>query len=359
MVVPLINKLLDILLPGPAREMNLEVLSQESYSEAAVIEALGTMPFFSQRKVVLLRDPPFWAKLKGKKESRAESSPKAGRGTEPMSSGADSLISRVRKGLDPRRFVLVVQATTVDRRSRIYKEFVAQGAVIDLEVKAFDRRGARETFREVVKKWVFNAGKVISPQALELLFARVGQDFYSLETEINKILSGIGERDSIELSDVERLAAGSRDHELYELTNAFDAKDFKGCVLEFRHLLAQGVHPIVVFQILASHVQRLILVQDALETIKGSSFSMAVSYQSFQKTLLPSIRRCWGDPPPSVVKGLHPYQVYKMVRTAKSFDKSFLLAVLQDLVDTDLALKGGSRASDMVLESLILKMVHG
>ncbi len=358
-ITPLVNKLLDILLPSQAREMNLEVIPRESYSDGAVIEALGTMPFFGQRKVVLLRDPPFLAASKGKAGVRGKSSSGKAQGVDSAGSGEQTLLSRLKKGLDPRRFVLVIQTCTADRRSRAYKQLAALGAVTDLEVKASDRRGARDAFREVARKWVSSAGKAISPQALEFLFARVGQDFYSLETEISKLLSGIGDRDTIELADVERLVATGRDHELYELTGAIDKKDLKSCVMEFRHLLAQGVHPIAVFQIVASYIQRLILVKDALEGIKGALPPGSVSYQAFQKNLLPSMKRYWGDPPPSVLKGIHPYVVYKMFQTAGSFDKSFLFSVLQDMVETDLALKGGSRAADMVLESLILRIVHG
>ncbi len=339
---PLVQDLLNVLLPEDAQELNLEVISAESYSDEALAEALTTIPFLSNRKVVLVHDPSF---LQGSK-ARDQGKP------EGKATGAN-FITRLLKVLDNKRFVLIIQAETADRRTSSFKQLLQKGALIDLEVKTSDKRGAQDAARDFARKWVAKAGKYISPQALDLLLSKVGTGILSLQTEIDKLIICLGDRGTIEPADVENLVARHRDHELYELTEAMGAKDSRSCVSGLSYLLNQGVHPLAILQVLSLYLQRLLLILDALSCMPETG---PASYNSFQKTLLPALKRHWGEPLPSVVKGVHPYQVYKMVQVARTFKRSFLIRLLSDLVHVDLDLKGGSRAPEVVLETLVLKI---
>ncbi len=341
LVKPKVRALLEVLLPGDSSTFNLEVIPPEAYSDEALFQAVATAPFLPGRKVVLLEDPP-----------ALEGTRKAGTAGEKQKS--TRIFRETARMLSPSRCVLVVRSETADRNSPLFKMLKEKGALIDLELKGSDRRGRLEAARSFARKRLSEAGKALAPGALDLLVGRAGTDLVALEAELDKLVAAAGDRRTIGPGDVEELVARHRDRELYELTEAINAGDPRASVSRLRSLLGQGYHPLAILQVLGLHLQRLLLVKDA--AAHAPRAGAAAAYGVFRDVLLPALRSYWGEPLPPAVKGVHPYQLYKVFQVEGTFRNDFLTDRLLDLVHVDLDLKGGSKAPEVVLESLVIRL---
>ncbi|NDY43185.1 hypothetical protein G3N55_10070, partial [Dissulfurirhabdus thermomarina] len=400
---PWIDRLLDLLVPAAARDFNLEVCDGEGLAEGTLVERLETRPFFPGRKVVWVRDAPFFhsaatfparwrqvralaakgateaairraarlvaeAKLspaeaarlpadrlgealglegeadlaawcRGFLEQRGEEFPE----TAPGAGAADGLLlDWLARRADPGAVVLVLEAEAVDRRGRSFRRFKTHGRVLDLSPEA-DRGGRAEAAAaEFARRVLTEAGKRIEAEALRDLLAKVGpEDRVALRTELEKLCAAAGGRGTVTAGDVAAAVVRHREEAVYELTDAVGAGDPGRVCVTLHRLLAQGVHPLAVLRAVANFVRRMAVVRAALERTGSLRRLSGLTYARFQAEVLPGLREAWGEPLPGPVRGLHPYALYKVALRAPAFPLARLLGALAGMAEVDFALKGG------------------
>jgi DNA polymerase-3 subunit delta len=415
---PLVQELIGILLAENARDFNLETVTGEGFTEAAVIAALDTMPFFPGRKVVLLRDPPFflgsgreksrWNKVVSALKDRDEATAKrlvsrilsqlkldpsdllglegarlrevlgwpegepiddlalfleqhtndlvldAG-GTDGAAGGILAWLSQKR---DPLRTVLIIETEFVDRRGTPFRRLKKFGAIVDLEAPLGDKKTGPGIARSSVRELLRQANKRIDGAALDMLMAQVGfGDPVALRTECAKLVAHAGSDELIRARDVEKVVSRHREEELFQLTECLGTGDLGKCLDSLGLLLAQGVHPLAVLQSVANFLRRMVLVRSALEEGPGVAAARNLKYNTFKTEILPKMKTYWGEPAPSVVRGAHPYVLYKTCQQADRFEKRTILRFFSVLPEIDLGMKGGQSPPRVLLERLILELV--
>ena len=180
-------------LSGEFPEFNLIEFEGEVTSQDIDV-SFNTPPMMGDKKLVIFRDTGIF---------------KAG------SKCKDAFKDAVENAAD--YLYVIVYDDEFDKRNAAYKAFAAKCLSVN-----FERRG-----RADIKAWVINllkkGRKMISVDAMEYFLDCVGVDMYGVLTDVNKLISYMGERDKIEKEDVEKV-----------ITKEFFTKE------SFRNLLASS-----------------------------------------------------------------------------------------------------------------------
>jgi DNA polymerase-3 subunit delta len=247
--------------------------------------------------------------------------------------------------------VLLITASHVDRRTRLYKRFEADGAVLDLGLER-DRRGriSREVLAEFLDRRLKEAGKRIEPQAREMILLRAGGELWAVHQELEKLLLYIGEGPWIRARDVEELFLDQGEEWVFDLTQAIADRDPLKALGHLARLMSQGDHPLRLLAPIASEVRRLLAARQLMEGETRERWSRGMSYAQFQKSVFQG-----GGP---LLTG-NPYADYMSFKNAENFTTRGLLNRLESIYQADMRLKSSANPPRMVMESLILEMCLG
>ncbi|MGE5314021.1 MAG: DNA polymerase III subunit delta [Acidobacteriota bacterium] len=105
--------------------------------------------------------------------------------------------------------------------------------------------------------------KTIAPQAAALLQSYVGSSLRELANEIEKLLIAVGEKESIDAADVERVVGVSREYTVFELATAVGEKNIKRAIEIAERILDMGGSPIPMIAALTQHFIKLWKLWDA------------------------------------------------------------------------------------------------
>lgn len=415
---PQINKLIDCLVSDEVKDFNFEILSADFFSEGRLLELLETRGFFPGRKVILVQDLPLllsadttkarWKKALAAIEagdvdqtkefiarifSDMKIDPKEfiGLSSEQMkeilnwpndlrienlskflkdygedlkciesihTGSGDRLLSWLDQRADPSRSVIIIESEVVDRRCSFYKELKKHGPVVDLDKEKKDKKDGANFARGFIRSLIREKGKEIEPKAIEIIIERVGhEDLVGLKTEIQKLISQAGDSVRIKAVDVCELVVRHKDEELYKLTGAIGEKDLGKSLNSLNYLMDQGIHPLAILQAIANFLRKMIILKTVFEYIPGIQEVKKLEFKTFRDKILPEIKENQGDALPPVLKGAHPYALYKLSLQAHGFDLDGMLDFLASMAEMDLEFKGGQVSNRILLEMLIFRFV--
>lgn len=183
-----------------------------------------------------------------------------------------------------------------------------------------------------LERWVTEqcraSGCTIDPDAVRELVQRVGNESWTLASEIAK-LSGFTRSGAIQLADVRELVAGPVDLNIFDLTDALAAKD-RGRALELLYReLAGGRDPYYLLTMIIFQFRNLLVVKDL------AARGMAV----------PAIAKA---------SGIHPFVAKKAFGQSQKFQDSDLKRIYHKLFVLDTEAKTGAVDLPSSLNTLIL-----
>lgn len=133
------------------------------------------------------------------------------------------------------------------KAAALMKAVEQTGVVLDLtDEKPWDRE---KRFQEMIGTQALAAGKRLAPDAGALLLERIGLDAVLLASEVDKLVCYVGDKPSIERTDVFRISAQSRSHTLWQTAEALiweegrtlDLSAFHGLIPALRSQLHLGL----------------------------------------------------------------------------------------------------------------------
>ncbi|MBI5399898.1 DNA polymerase III subunit delta [Candidatus Saganbacteria bacterium] len=214
---------------------------------------------------------------------------------------------------------IVFAAAAVDRRSKIFRWFSDQAEVC--EFKAFT-----DWEQEAVVAWirqrVMASSKKIEPAAAEYLQKICGNDLLKLKSEIDKLITFIGEKGTITPADVETLASPG-EMNVFALADAAAGRDLKKALSACAILAREKVEFVPLLASLAGRFRIMLMAKGAAnpatlaQTLKASPFY---------------VKKCWQE--------------------ANRFSSVELQKILELLLDTDLKLKSGYNPAS-IFETLL------
>ena len=196
------ERLLKLLVPE-GDSLNFSAFSGNTPDIPSLLDLARTMPFLSERRVILIEDSGFFLKA------------------------SDELIDGLADIADTTVLIFVepdVEKSTgltkaVDKRGRLYKLFdKAEGAY------SFDTPDDRTLLSWITSR-LSDTGRAVEKYVPERLLDAAGRDMMALENEMEKLISYTMEKDRITLKDVETICISEAEEKVFEMIDALSSHD--------------------------------------------------------------------------------------------------------------------------------------
>lgn len=268
----------------------------------ADLEKIGsiaeTMPFFQDRRLILLEDTGFLKK-------------------------ASEEFVQILKAL-PDTTVIVMVEQEVDKRNKCYKYIKEHGYIC--ECNAPDEKALMTWAASVLSK----RGKKIRKNDLSYLLSITSTNMYQLKNELEKLADYTGERDIIEKKDVDEIITVEITNKIFEMVSAIAARQQKKAMELYNGLLALREPPMRILFLIARQFQLMLQMKNMKELGKTS--------QEMGKA-----------------GGLSPYIAEKYARSAKDFSTQTLKVNLELCAHTEEMVKTGQLGDRLAVELLIIQ----
>ena len=315
------DRLIDVFVNDAVRTLDLTVFEEDQWTAAQVIEACETMPLFSARKVVVIN-------------GLANVWKQTGKGC-VSKSDADELTAYLADLPSSLLLIITTMESEDDRRDKsrtaLYKAIAASGTVYDFTALT---RGdlvkfARKRFR--------SAGKDVPAHLIERLIDQSGYDnkdiaysLFDLENDIRKIVFHAGLAD-VTAEDIDLCLSDTLEQGIFKLLDAVSANRKQDALLMLHQLLAGGVKPMRIQNMLAGQLEIMLC---GLE-MQTEGYALA----QIQKRL-----------------GVNEYRLKKAMRQAGRYSVEDLRRIFCGAYAVEGDIKSGRLSMEMALEMFIAEM---
>lgn len=283
---------------GDGDPMNFHYFEGKSIQTGEIIDLAETMPFFSDRRVIVLENSGLF------------------------SHGGEQLAEYLSAPAQSAYFVFA--EPTVDKRSKLYKAATAKGRAI--EFKAQDEA--------VLKRWILGflkkENKNITEADLNLFLEKTGSDMSNIRTELEKLLCFCIDKDVVTARDIEAVCTKQLSSQIFDMINAVAEKRQKKAMELYYDLLALKEPPMRILFLIARQFNLLLQVKELKNKGYGAD------------TIGGRV-------------GLAGFIAKKYVVQAAKFKEAELRRALEDCVETEEAVKTGRMNDVMSVELLIVK----
>lgn len=279
-------------------DFNMETFDGESADVDMVVSACNTLPFASERRLVIVR------------------------GVEKMSKDAtDRLVAYL---ADPApTTILALVAKKIAKNTRLYKAVEKLGGLIAREAPKPSEYPRR------VQEMFARKGKRVSLEGAELLVNSVGRDLRRLDVEVDKAVAFAGDRTELTETDIREVTATTARAKAYELGGAIAERNCAQALALVNRLLGDGESVYALHAIALRQVRDLIVARAVLDRGDGSTYEIA---------------RAVGRPD---------WQVKNLGRQARGFDADELVDALRGAAATEAEMKT-SRDARLAFERWIV-----
>lgn len=292
-----------------ANEMNHLAFDMENTPvQSAVIEA-NSFSFFSERKIVRIKDAYF---LTGaKKKTRVDHD-------------IDQLADYFNHPAPDVVVVIEVPYEKLDKRKKIIKKLSDNVTTIDVS----EMQGP--AVKTYVEQTITQAGVDISPATLQYFLERVNYELSPALNELEKLLLFIGDSSEITQHDVEILVTPTLDDDVFHLTDYIMTGQVEQAIQLYRELLGHNEQPIGILALIQSNF-RLYTQIVQLKRLGYNQGSMA-------KEL-----------------GVHPYRIKMTAKQMAAYSANRLMRGYMQLVELEHEMKTGKVDQKQGLEWFILQ----
>ena len=297
----LIRQYRDKLIKAMVKEndtMNFSSFEGDGISQKEIIDLAETLPFFADRRVILIEDAGIFKKT------------------------GDELGEYLQTAPDTTHFIFVEES--VDKRSRIYKAATKCGNPVEFKTQT------DETLARWVGTRIRKEGKGMSRAAYDLFISKTGTDMENIDKELEKLICYCLDKEVIEIADVEAITTEQIQNKIFDMVEAVAMKNQKKALDYYYDLLALKEPPMRILYLLTRQFKLLLEVKDLV----GKRYDKS----SIAKTV-----------------GLHPFVAGKYMQQCRTFEKKELRNILEEAVDTEEMVKTGRLNDVMSVELFIVK----
>jgi DNA polymerase-3 subunit delta len=286
-------------------------------------------------------------------DSGASTPPKAG----------EALIEEL-LGTDlPEDAALIFTAPGVDKRKRLFKLFEKRGRVVDCSVRR-ERFGSdmeKGFFGDRVKEILGRSGKKVSSSALAKMYKRSGKEMRRLNSELEKLVAYLGDREEVTPNDVDAVFSDFHQAAYFELSRALRTADLSKCLPALHENLKIVDHPLQTLAGMANEFRRLLVARELLFTVFRPHWRRGITFQQFQ----PILREILKERPDLKGKGafnilkMKEYAVYNYLLDAQRFPMEKLIGIMEAILEADIMMKStriGSTSPGTIVENLVMKI---
>jgi DNA polymerase-3 subunit delta len=300
--------------------LNLSRFGSDAES-GEVLQAVGSLPFMSQRRMVVIRDLVATTKKDG--ETAWASLANA-----PESS-------------------IVVLWDTIDIEKKPLYKVIASGAKQSL-VHKYPFPSLEGT---ALTKWTADRVKArggqIAPDALRELVERVGPDLWQMDNEIAKLVAWRGQgTPPITRADIDELVRANFEGEIFALVDAVSRKDTAKAIRLLEQERLSGASDFSIFGMLVRQVRIMLAARAVLDAATTPNPSLPAGRQGLERrgTLEQDM-------------DLHPFVAQKALEAAKRFTFDELRATHDLLFKYDAGMKSGLLDAELAVDLATAKLV--
>lgn len=279
-------------------DMNFTAFEGKDVNPKAVIDLAETLPFFAERRVILIENSGFFK------------------------SSCDDLADYLAQPAETTFFLFVEEE--VDKRSRMYKAVKKAGKIVEFATQT----------EELLTRWILSRlkkeGKNITAPVMQLFLGKTGSDMGNIDRELEKLLCYTLEKDVIEAEDVEAVTTEQTTNKIFEMVNAIAEHNQRRALDLYYDLLTLKEPPMRIMYLISRQFQILLAIRDM--AAKGIGQQMMA-----QKA------------------GIPPFAVRRNLAQAKGFTVEQLKGALREGVDLEEAVKTGQMNDQMAVELFIMK----
>ncbi|MBO7364371.1 MAG: DNA polymerase III subunit delta [Lachnospiraceae bacterium] len=281
--------------------MNRKDVSGKDTPLEALKDFTDTMPFFAEKRVVVLKD------------------------TGLLSQAAEGYAEWV-DGL-PETACVIFSEESVDKRTKLYKKIQEKGYV--QEAAHPDDRA----FSDWVLRKIGAAGLSVTKDAFAVIAEMPDHDLYRASGELEKLIGYCLDKGKIEKRDAERILLREPANRIFDMIDALSAGQKKEAMACYYDLLALREPPMRIIFLLGRHFHQLFLVKTMLaEGRKADEIAGALSLRGFVET--------------------------RMERQARRFSEERLRTLDARAVDLDYAVKSGSMQDTVAAELYMAEILE-
>ena len=243
------KKLQDALI-SPEDTVNLNYYQGKGISVQELIDQGETMPFFSERRLLVVEDSGFFK-------------------------SASLELAEYLENIPETTYFLFVE-NEVDKRGRLYKTVKKYGSVVEF---------SRQT-EDMLMRWILGIlkkeQKNITRSTMELFLEKTGTDMNQIGMELEKLLSYTMGREVITAEDVEAICTSQTVNKIFEMISARAEKNQRKALDLYYDLLALKEAPMRILYLIARQFNQIMLISELNEQGLGrEAIAEKLGIQSF------------------------------------------------------------------------------
>lgn len=278
--------------------MNFNYFEGKSPDVKEIISLADTMPFFSERRLILVDGSGYF-----------KSAP------EELTSYLPDI---------PETTCLVFCESEVDKRNKLYKKVKEIGYAAELNKQDSGQ----------LMKWAAGIlgrdGKKITRQVMEYFLERTGDDMENIRTELEKLVCYTMGREVITKEDVDAVGTVHITNRIFEMVSAIVAGNTKKAMELYEDLLTLKEPPMRILFLIARQFNQLLQVKEL--AAKGCDKGTVAS-----RIKVP------------------PFAAGKLLAQARAFSQEQILSYVQLCVESEEAVKTGRLSDRLAVELLIAR----
>lgn len=278
--------------------MNFAYFEGKNLDVDELIRLADTMPFFAERRLILIEDSGFFKNA-----------------CEPLVKYLPSM---------PDTTCLLFVESEVDKRSKLYKKVKDLGHVVEMTRQDASQLG----------KWaggiLAKEGKKITGRTMELFLSMTGDDMEHIRMELEKLISYTMGREVITDEDVRTICTIQVANKIFDMVAAIVNRQTRKAMDLYEDLLTLKEPPMRILFLIARQFNQLLQVKELMA--KGLDRGAIASKLKMQ-----------------------PFVVGKVMPQARQFSREQILSYVNLCVEAEEAVKSGRLQDRLAVELLITK----
>lgn len=297
------KKLLKNAMVGPDDEMNYMLIENSKIDYNSLSEYLMTLPFFSEKRVVILDR------------------------TDVIKNGKDQFLN-ILKSLPDTSCVIICE-NKVDKKTKAYK-WIKNNQY----VREFLKKDQTE---KVLLKWIASMlareNKRIREADAAYFLERIGNDMYMLQNETAKLIAYVGDRDEIRREDIESISSGEVENKIFDMISAIAAGQKQKALSCYDDLIILREAPLRILALIVRQY-RILLITRNMRSLRKLDSEIASK------------------------AGAPVFAIRKSAPLLSGYSQEDLEKCLNQCVQTEEDIKTGRIADQMGVETLILSLLE-
>lgn len=304
------NQLIEKYLGEEKDDFNFVKYNLYDHDINQIIEESLTLPFFSDKKAILVKNAFVFTGEKVAKDQQPNTS---------------ALMEFLEKYDGQNLIVFEVYQAKLDERKKVVKTLKKHTRLSKIE------QMSEQEMKQWIKQYLNHEYKDIKEDALNLFIELTGINYNIVKQELEKLILFLGDRNTVNKDDVKQIVNRSLEQNVFLLTDYIQQNKKAKAVGLVKDLIAMKEEPIKLLALITSNYR--LYYQSKILQQKG------YSNQQISKTV-----------------NAHPYRVKLAGNQARRYSLPSLLNIIDSCAETDYKLKSSYMDKNLILELFILSL---